>query len=308
VDAIAAGTRPEGLSPEFDVAYNFVDELLTTHQVTDAMFQAVKDKFGERGVVDVVELVGYYSIVSMILNVDRYPLAAGQQPELKPLEQPLPVVGRGFATPVPGSPSPASAASTANGRTLALRGDRFKPLTYDRMTPEQKKLVAVAFAGKGPGESFNILLRSPEGGEALFNIGEAVRSGLKISDKLKELGIAITARFWGAQMEWLSHSRSAQKAGLAPEKLKAIAEGRRPSGLLPDEEAVYNFMTEFFKTSQVSDATFAAAKSQIGERGIVDLIIATGYYQVVSMLTATDRIPLPAGQQAELQYMARPLP
>src|SRR5262245_55908725 len=52
VDAIAAGKRPEGMSPEFDVAYNLVDELLTTHQVTDATFQAAKDKFGETGVVD----------------------------------------------------------------------------------------------------------------------------------------------------------------------------------------------------------------------------------------------------------------
>jgi 4-carboxymuconolactone decarboxylase len=307
-DAIAAGRRPEGMSPEMEAAYNLIHELLTTHQVTDAAFQSAKEKFGERGVVDLVQVCGYYSMVAMFLNVDRYPLNADQQLEMKPLENPLPVVGMGFATPIPGPPSPASARSTVNGRALNLRGDRFKPLTYDEMTAEQKKLVETALAGRGPGGSFNILLRSPEAGEAFFNIGEPVRSGLQLPEKLKELGIAITARYWGGQMEWLSHSRSALQAGFAEEKLKAIAEGRRPTGMSADDVAVYNFMTELFKTRQVRDATFAAAKTQLGERGIVDLMVATGYYQIVSMLMTTDRLPLGAGQQPALKYMASPLP
>jgi 4-carboxymuconolactone decarboxylase len=308
VDAIAAGKRPEGMSPELEVAYTFVDELLTTHQVTDATFNAVKAKFDERGVVDMVQLSGYYSMVAMLLNVDRYPLGQGQQAELKPMENPLPVVGMGFATPIPGPPNPSQARSTVNGRALTLRGDRLKALNYDQMTPEQKKLVETVLAGRGPGGSFNILLRSPESGEAFFNMGEPVRAGLQISEKLKELGISLTARFWGGQMEWLSHSRSAQTAGFSQEKLTAIAEGRRPTGMAADEEAVYNFVTELFKTREVSDATFAAARNQLGERGIVDLIVATGYYQIVSMMMTTDRLPLGAGQQPQLQYIARPLP
>ena len=51
----------------------------------DATFQAAKDKFGERGVVDLIGVVGYYNMVSMFLNVDRYPLPEGVKPELKPL-------------------------------------------------------------------------------------------------------------------------------------------------------------------------------------------------------------------------------
>jgi 4-carboxymuconolactone decarboxylase len=307
-DAIASGKRPEGMSLEMEAAYNFIDELLTTHQVTDATFNAAKAKFDERGVVDIVQLSGYYAMVAMLLNVDRYPLGQNQQAELKPMDNPLPVVGLGFATPIPGPPNPSQAQSTVNGRPLNLRGDRFKALSYDQMTADQKKLVDTVLAGRGPGGSFNILLRSPESGAAFFNMGEPVRAGLQLSDKLKELGIAITARFWGGQMEWLSHSRSAQQAGFSADKLTAIAESRRPTGMAPDEEAVYNFTVELFKTRQVSDATFAAAKNQLGERGIVDLIIATGYYQIVSMMMATDRLPLGANQQPALKYIANPLP
>jgi 4-carboxymuconolactone decarboxylase len=90
VDAIAAGKRPAGLDPDVETAYNFITELLKTKQVSDVTFQAAKEKFGERGVVDIIQLSGWYSLVSMALDVDRYPMANGAQPELKPLANPIP--------------------------------------------------------------------------------------------------------------------------------------------------------------------------------------------------------------------------
>ena len=40
----------------------------------------------ERGVVDLIGVMGWYQMVSMLLNTDRYPLPEGTQPELKPLK------------------------------------------------------------------------------------------------------------------------------------------------------------------------------------------------------------------------------
>jgi 4-carboxymuconolactone decarboxylase len=308
VDAIATGKRPAGMPPEMEIAYNLIDELLTTHQVTDATFKAAKDKYGERGVVDMIGLSGWYGLVSMLLNVDRYPMPEGVPPGLKPLENPLPVVGMGFATPVPGAVSPAEVKSAAKGKEFTMRGDRFKPLTYEQMTPEQRKMTDIAVAQRGTGGSFNINVRDPDGGQLLFDMGDRVRFHMSVPDKLKELAIILTARYWGAQFEWLAHHRAAVQAGLSEEKVKAIAEGRRPVGMSPDEEAVYNFITELYKTKQSSDATFAAVKNVAGERGVVDLIVSAGYYQLVSMLMNADRLPVGANQQPELKYMAKPLP
>jgi len=78
-DAIAAGKRPE-LSAEQAVIYDFASDLLTNRSVSDARFAAVKDRFGERGVVELVGTLGYYSTVAMILNVDRHPLPEGATP------------------------------------------------------------------------------------------------------------------------------------------------------------------------------------------------------------------------------------
>jgi 4-carboxymuconolactone decarboxylase len=307
VDAIATGKRPAGMSPDIEVAYNFIDELLTTHQVTDATFNAAKEKYGERGIVDMTGLSAWYCLVSMALDLDRYPVAEGTHPELKPLENPLPVAGMGFATPIPGTPAPAVAKSTINGKTLTLRGDRLKPLTYEEMTPEQKKLADTALAQRGPGGSFNIQLRSPESGELWYAVGDRVRFHMAVPDKLKELAILLTARYWTTQLEWIAHSKSVMEAGLSAEKVKAIGEGKRPAGMSPDEEAVYNFITELYKNKGVSDTTFAAVKNVAGERGVVDLMVSSGFYQFVSMFMAIDRLPL-GNQPPQLAYLAKPLP
>ena len=82
---IAAGKRPTAMQPDEEAVYNFCTEVLNTKQASDAVFQTAKEKFGERGVVDMMAIVGYYQFVSLLLNVDRYPLADGAQPELKPL-------------------------------------------------------------------------------------------------------------------------------------------------------------------------------------------------------------------------------
>ena len=58
--------------------YDFASELLGTGQVSDASYAGVNDRFGERGVMDLVGAVGYYSLVSMVLNVDRGAAAGGR--------------------------------------------------------------------------------------------------------------------------------------------------------------------------------------------------------------------------------------
>jgi 4-carboxymuconolactone decarboxylase len=186
---------------------------------------------------------------------------------------------------------------------LHLRGGRFKPLSYDSMTPEQKTLVASILSGPrtsldGP---FNILLRSPEMGDLAQKFGAKMRFNSSLPPRLSEFAILITARFWTAQFEWQAHHKNALAAGLSPAIIDALAAGKRPAPMQPDEEAVYNFCTEVLTTKQASDAVFQTAKEKFGERGVVDLMGVVGYYQFVSMLLNVDRYPLADGLEPELK-------
>ena len=188
-------------------------------------------------------------------------------------------------------------------KNIQLRGDRFKPLTYDEMTPAQKTMVEHLFAGPRAGANgpFNVLLRSPEMGDIAQQFGASMRFNPSMPRKLNEMAIIITARYWTSQYEWYAHHRAALDAGLSPAIADAIAAGRRPMGMQKDEEAVYTFCTELLHTKQVSDATFKMTKETFGEKGVVDLIGVMSWYQMVSMLLNTDRYPLPDGAQPELK-------
>ena len=198
--------------------------------------------------------------------------------------------------PGPGAPRP-------DPNTVRMVGDRFKPLTYAEMTAAQKKMFEGLISGERRGASgpFNVLLRSPEMGDLAQQFGASMRFHSSIPPKLNELAIIITARHWTSQYEWYAHRRAAQTAGLNQSIIDAVAAGTRPAAMAADEAAVYDFCTELLTTKQVSDATFNAARDRFGERGVVDLIGVTGYYQLVSMLLNVDRYPLPEGVAAELK-------
>ncbi|SRR5579883_333450 len=193
---------------------------------------------------------------------------------------------------------------------LGLKGDRFKPLTYDEMTPEQKKMVDHLLAGErtGLGGPFNVLLRSPEMGDLGQQMGAAMRFHAALPPDVRETVIILTARWWMAQYEWNAHKRAALQNGVSPAIVDAIATGRRPAGMSAPMEAAYNFVTELYKTRQVSDATFQAAKDKFGERGVVDIIGLTGWYNLVSEALNVDRYPLGDGVQPELKPLANPFP
>ncbi len=72
--AIAEGRRPQNMDADETLVYEFSTELHIGNQVCDETFKKMVARFGERGVVDLIAVNGYYSLVSFLLNVDRTPL------------------------------------------------------------------------------------------------------------------------------------------------------------------------------------------------------------------------------------------
>ena len=182
-------------------------------------------------------------------------------------------------------------------------GRRFPLLTESAMTPRQREAYDGIVSGprKGAAGPFNALLRSPDVADRVQRVGEYVRFQTTIPAPLNELAILITGRFWSAQFEFWAHRRLGITAGLGEAIIDAIAEGRRPSPMSDDERIVYDFCTELFRDKAISDRSFKAVVDRFGDRGVIDLIAATGYYSIVSMVLNVDRYPLPAGVEPPLQ-------
>jgi 4-carboxymuconolactone decarboxylase len=162
-------------------------------------------------------------------------------------------------------------------------------------TEAQKKAAQAFFETRkapvfGP---FAALLRSPELITHAQAMGEYLRYRSAIGHRLSEFAILITAREWTQDYEWSVHQPHALKAGLKPEIVEAVFEGRRPAGMAPDEETLYDFVTELNHTKRVSDTTYARAVKQFGEHGVIDIIGIQGYYSLLAMALNVTRIEPP---------------
>jgi 4-carboxymuconolactone decarboxylase len=174
---------------------------------------------------------------------------------------------------------------------------RYREITLDEMTPAQRRVHDLIVAGRRGrfGGPFQLLIRAPEICEPAAQLGEHLRWGTSLPDRLSELAIITTARFWRAQYEWYAHAPLAEKAGVPSAAVEAIRRGDTPSFKQKDEALVYRTCTELFKTQRLSDASFAEAVAALGEAGVVEIVAIIGYYTLIGNTLNVFQVQVPAG-------------
>jgi 4-carboxymuconolactone decarboxylase len=71
-EAVFEGRRPDAMAQDEEVVYNFVTELNAMKRVSDATYERAVKQVGEQGVIDIIGLQGYYTLIAMTLNVSRF--------------------------------------------------------------------------------------------------------------------------------------------------------------------------------------------------------------------------------------------
>ncbi|MGA8708752.1 MAG: carboxymuconolactone decarboxylase family protein [Steroidobacteraceae bacterium] len=174
---------------------------------------------------------------------------------------------------------------------------RLPPIAEVHLTEAQRQARAAIMQGprgrlSGP---FVPLLRSPELCQRTQLLGEYLRFGSVIPQRLRELAILSTARHWRQSFEWQTHAPIAQGLGLAAGTLAALAAGLAPDALAADEAVVLEFCHQLHTTHAVSDQTYAAARDLLGEPGVIELCGLCGYYALLAMVLNVARTPPPVG-------------
>ena len=175
---------------------------------------------------------------------------------------------------------------------------RYRELSTAEMNPAQKAVVYEVVSGKRGrfGGPFQLLIREPEICEHEAKLGEHLRWGTSLPDRLSELAIIATARFWRAQYEWYAHAPLAAKAGVPEAAIEAIRTGGTPLFTATDETLVHRVCSEIFRTQRLSDASFNEAIAALGEQGLVEVIGIVGYYTLIANTLNVFQVGLPAGE------------
>ena len=83
--ALEEGRRPIDMPADVEIAYDLCEELFRTHGVSDATYQRTVGRFGEQGLIDILGVAGYFTALSMVMNVAHSPRPANSPaPALAP--------------------------------------------------------------------------------------------------------------------------------------------------------------------------------------------------------------------------------
>ena len=168
---------------------------------------------------------------------------------------------------------------------------------HDRHQPIYDAVVTSRGTIGGP---FRTWLHSPEFADRAQRLGQFVRYDTSLCARLSELAILVCARFMNCQVEWSLHEKEAVAANLDGRVIDALRDRRTPEFAVNDERVVYDYVSELLATQAVADLTFAKAREQLGDPGLVELTGIIGYYCSVAMTLNAFHVPLPEGIQPTL--------
>jgi len=82
---VANGVRPQTMKDDEAALYDLAMALYRDRKVSDEVYRAAQQKFGERGIMDIIGLIGYYDLVSMTLITMQAEAPNDSVPPLPPL-------------------------------------------------------------------------------------------------------------------------------------------------------------------------------------------------------------------------------
>ena len=173
---------------------------------------------------------------------------------------------------------------------------RLRPLTEP--TPAQARLAERIARQRGgvPGP-FQVLLRSPELGRLVEELGTYAMNSSALPVRLRELALLVAARRFDAQHSWNAHVDKAVACGIDGAAIGRLARGQEPAFPDADDDLLYRFATEVLSDHFVDNDVFAAGLARFGEQGLVDLIGCLGNFLLLAMLLNAFQVDLQPGRE-----------
>ena len=155
---------------------------------------------------------------------------------------------------------------------------------------------------EGPFKAYRV---HPELGLRVNGINGILRNEGTIPPRVREVVILTNAKHWETPFEWFAHEKIALEAGLDPKALARLAAGKVPKFKNADENAAYELCREFLETKFVRNATFARARKQLGDKGLLEAITTLGFYTTLSFIINGYEIAMPKGAKTPLKTRSK---
>ena len=169
-------------------------------------------------------------------------------------------------------------------------------------TEDQKVWDEIETSRGGVAPNYAALLNDPQAAGNMAVLGGYARYETPLPPRIKALAVLTAAREANGSYVWTVNQPAAKAAGLSQEIIDSIHERRAPVGLDANDASVVQFVLELRRQHKISDTTFEAVRAQIGDSGVVDMLIVSGYYHTLAHCLQALEVELPEGTPSALTY------
>jgi 4-carboxymuconolactone decarboxylase len=139
---------------------------------------------------------------------------------------------------------------------------------------------------------YRVLANQPPALAAFLEMSRYVRSASSLEPGMRELVILATAHELGQPYEVAHHTEAAERAGVPPEKVAAVAPGGSLDALWAAERCAVEFARQVAVSRTCDDATFVRLQSLFNQEQIVDLVVTAGWYHLCAVILGSLQVEL----------------
>lgn len=140
-------------------------------------------------------------------------------------------------------------------------------------------LVDAAGALAGP---FDAMLLAPGLGDALQELGSALRFQGSLTDRAREFAILLVGHERRSKFEIDAHEAVGRRIGLTDAELTALRNVSAPDTADPYEKAVVDLVLRILRDADLDDAAYESSVRLLGEATVFEVNLLVGYYSLLA--------------------------
>ncbi|OGP71343.1 MAG: carboxymuconolactone decarboxylase [Deltaproteobacteria bacterium RBG_13_58_19] len=167
------------------------------------------------------------------------------------------------------------------------------------LDPQAQELYHRLVAKRGRIDGmYRSLLNHPELTQHVSDLGTFLRFGAGVlPDAVRELTIIYLARRLGAAYEWVKHVPHAREAGVPEKAIEAIRQGQDPPELSEVQQGALRVAQCVLDRKSIPADLQDTLKAALGLKGVIELVVLCGFYQMIAGVIFAFDVPLPEGER-----------
>jgi 4-carboxymuconolactone decarboxylase len=274
---IARGADARGWDPFEATLLRAADQLHASAFVDDATWSLLSAKYDTRGLMDAVFTVAEFTMVAGTVN------SAGVQIE-PGLKDRFPVdIRRPDVT-------------TRNDERLIGKRARITPLDPSEWSPDVRQWLDRSGSGRPVAAIYRTYARHLAMDQPRTLVSEHIRQTSTLSPRVRELLIMRIGWLCRSEYEWAAHAPAGRRTGMTEADVQRIIAGPDAGGNAVDV-ALLRAVDELHRDDVVSDETWKALSTNFDTKQLLDVLITTGGYRMVSMALNSFGVQLEPGAE-----------